>query len=264
MEYRIGDISKLFNISKEMIRYYEKQGAIVPERKEGNNYRTYSVWDIFAFMEMLKYREFNMSSRDIVHIKEGNFSQIFKEKLQSAEYALAEEIRHKKLLYKRVEEVKERIDCYELNEHNFWVKRIPKQYLFHLVSSEGDIYGDIDTSQPVRAKIFTSNMFPFLDPIIEFGTKDEWWFAISEKYEYLLDEELKSHAKILSAEYCLCTIVDMGEIGEFSHKCFVEALAYAEKKYCLCDQPVTGMILSRGYEDDKFVRRMEIHIPIKT
>ena len=26
MEYKIGEVSKILNISKEMIRYYEKQG----------------------------------------------------------------------------------------------------------------------------------------------------------------------------------------------------------------------------------------------
>lgn len=28
MEYKIGEVSKILNISKEMIRYYEKKGAL--------------------------------------------------------------------------------------------------------------------------------------------------------------------------------------------------------------------------------------------
>ena len=47
MEYKIGEVSKILNISKEMIRYYEKQGILKPSRKEDNNYRTYSVMDVF-------------------------------------------------------------------------------------------------------------------------------------------------------------------------------------------------------------------------
>ena len=42
MEYKIGEVSKILNISKEMIRYYEKQGILKPSRKEDNNYRTFS------------------------------------------------------------------------------------------------------------------------------------------------------------------------------------------------------------------------------
>lgn len=33
-QYKIGDISRLFNLSSEMIRYYEKMGIIDPIRDE--------------------------------------------------------------------------------------------------------------------------------------------------------------------------------------------------------------------------------------
>ena len=29
MEYKIGEVSKILNISKEMIRYYDKQGIFI-------------------------------------------------------------------------------------------------------------------------------------------------------------------------------------------------------------------------------------------
>ena len=51
MEYKIGEVSKILNISKEMIRYYEKQGILKPSRKEDNNYRTYSVMDVFLLKQ---------------------------------------------------------------------------------------------------------------------------------------------------------------------------------------------------------------------
>ncbi len=42
MEYKISEIARLFNISKEMVRYYEKCGVISPKRSEDNNYRVYT------------------------------------------------------------------------------------------------------------------------------------------------------------------------------------------------------------------------------
>lgn len=32
MNYKIGEVSKMFNISKEMLRYYEKKGVLHPKR----------------------------------------------------------------------------------------------------------------------------------------------------------------------------------------------------------------------------------------
>ncbi len=43
MEYRINDLSKILGISKEMIHYYEKCGAVKPSRSVDNNYRIYTA-----------------------------------------------------------------------------------------------------------------------------------------------------------------------------------------------------------------------------
>ncbi|EMY5617395.1 MerR family DNA-binding transcriptional regulator, partial [Providencia stuartii] len=39
---KIGEVSKLFNIPRETIRFYEKEGLIVPPNRNDNNYRSYS------------------------------------------------------------------------------------------------------------------------------------------------------------------------------------------------------------------------------
>ena len=52
-QYKIGDISRLFNLSSEMIRYYEKMGIIDPIRDEKNGYRYYSIFDIYILLECL-------------------------------------------------------------------------------------------------------------------------------------------------------------------------------------------------------------------
>ena len=39
---KIGELSKLFNIPRETIRFYEKEGLIIPPNRNDNNYRSYS------------------------------------------------------------------------------------------------------------------------------------------------------------------------------------------------------------------------------
>lgn len=43
--FKIGELSKFFNICVDSIRYYEKVGIINPVRNEENNYRYYSIED---------------------------------------------------------------------------------------------------------------------------------------------------------------------------------------------------------------------------
>ena len=77
MEYKIGEVSKILNISKEMIRYYEKQGILKPSRKEDNNYRTYSVMDVFLLMEIIRYQLFRKLCTTFVSILSRNRSRYY-------------------------------------------------------------------------------------------------------------------------------------------------------------------------------------------
>ena len=45
-KYKIGDVSKILQISPELIRYYEKIGIISPKRDPENGYRYYTLSDV--------------------------------------------------------------------------------------------------------------------------------------------------------------------------------------------------------------------------
>ena len=44
--FKIGELSKLYNIGVDSIRYYEKVGILNPIRNEQNNYRMYTTEDL--------------------------------------------------------------------------------------------------------------------------------------------------------------------------------------------------------------------------
>jgi len=49
--YKIGTISKLYNISTDLLRYYEKEGLIKPQEIKENNYRCVSLGEIKKYIE---------------------------------------------------------------------------------------------------------------------------------------------------------------------------------------------------------------------
>ena len=44
--FKIGELSKLFDIGVDSIRYYEKVGILHPVRNDENNYRMYTIDDV--------------------------------------------------------------------------------------------------------------------------------------------------------------------------------------------------------------------------
>lgn len=264
MNYKISDISNIFQISKEMIRYYEKQGAISSVRKSDNNYRMYSIWDVFNFLDFLQYKEMGISAKELVKIKENHFSKNIKERLLTLKDNLSDEIQYKILMQNRIEELLERMECCEYNEQNYWVKKIPGKYMFHFLVSENDEYGEIDMPLDIRKRIFSDHLMPMLDPCIEFQEKNEWWYSISEKYAEILDDVCLRWARYVPPRVCLCSVVNMGEIGEFTQDCLQSAQAYMKEREYKADGAVVGVLIGRGREEQNFIRRMEIQIPIRT
>ncbi len=46
IKFTIGDVSKLYQVGQDSLRYYEDKGLIHPDRSE-NGYRIYGLHDIY-------------------------------------------------------------------------------------------------------------------------------------------------------------------------------------------------------------------------
>lgn len=71
-KYNIKEVAKLFNITTNKIRYYEKQELIKTIRDEENDYRIYSGKDIMQLQAVLLYRSIGLSIKTIKEIIKRN------------------------------------------------------------------------------------------------------------------------------------------------------------------------------------------------
>ena len=62
--YKIGELSNLYDIGVDSIRYYEKLGLITPKRSE-SGYRLYSARDIWRMNVIRDLRELGFSMEKI-------------------------------------------------------------------------------------------------------------------------------------------------------------------------------------------------------
>ena len=63
--FKIGDITRLFGVGPDSIRYYEKMGLIHPTRDENSNYRMYSLEDIRQIMVVRELLSLEFSTEEI-------------------------------------------------------------------------------------------------------------------------------------------------------------------------------------------------------
>lgn len=61
----IKEVSQLYRVSANKLRFYEKKGLVTPSRNPENGYRQYFAKDILTIQAVLTYRQLEMSIEDI-------------------------------------------------------------------------------------------------------------------------------------------------------------------------------------------------------
>jgi DNA-binding transcriptional MerR regulator len=63
--FTIGEFGALFNVSKQTLQFYDKNGVFQPEYRAENGYRYYSFTQIEAFQVLLMLRELDVPLKEI-------------------------------------------------------------------------------------------------------------------------------------------------------------------------------------------------------
>lgn len=264
MKYKIKEIAEAFNLSKQMIRYYEQCGVIAPKRQEDNNYRLYDTMDYFALSEAIALSRFNVNIKDIYALKANDYCNKLSECYRKFIKIADEELKYKSILRERAEELLIRTETAEMNVGNIWIKRVPAYRLYPLMKSHNDSYGEIEIPAEVNDLISSSDILPFCDGVIELcDNGEQWWLSIKDKYAEQLDLPVRQGYVEVEEQYCICVILNMGQIGAFDAEIIQKEInRIREKNYEITSKP-RSVLLCRGSKDNEFRRLLELQVPIK-
>lgn len=270
MEYTIGEVSSLLHISRDMIRYYEKQGAIRSKRNANNNYRTYDSMEIFWLIECMQHKSWGIPINDIAGIRQNHYSKRTADFLREEARRQEAEAAYTFMYAERLGDLYKYAQLGIANIGNFWVDEIPAEYRLHLVSGRGDNYSSLNLPEIASKYLFSDRCLPFSDNgMTLLDDRVEWELIIQEKHVKVLErlgEKLPECFVRIPESLCLCTVIDIGEIGEFDHASLNSLRKYAlSRNYKVAeDSLIRGKLLGRGFEGDRFRRILRLMIPIIT
>ena len=96
--YKISEISRLYGVGPDSMRYYERLGLLRPRRDEDNGYRLYSLRDIYKLSVIRDLRTLGLSMVQIKEYLDG----------QSVESTLALLEREEDLLSRQIHQLQAR------------------------------------------------------------------------------------------------------------------------------------------------------------
>lgn len=68
--YTIGNLGRMFNISRSTIIYYDKIGLLKPSDRSDSNYRLYSETDVNRLKTIMRHKEAGIPLDDILRLLE--------------------------------------------------------------------------------------------------------------------------------------------------------------------------------------------------
>lgn len=110
--YKIGEISKLYGIGTDSLRYYEEIGILKP-RRDDNGYRMYSINDIRTLNILRELRSIGFSMSEIKdHLADFNLSKtlaMFQKEIDTIDHKMKELESLKTQLTGRIDEIKDHL-----------------------------------------------------------------------------------------------------------------------------------------------------------
>ncbi len=123
--YTIGEVEKITGISKDRLRYYDKQGILKPRQTQGNQYRDYTIEDIIEVLSVEYFRQIDLGIKDIRAIYNGGDLTFLKRTVEEKRAQLMAEIQHMNQLAHKLGETSKACEDIFRYLNTFEIKPMP-------------------------------------------------------------------------------------------------------------------------------------------
>ena len=266
-KFLIGELAKMFNISTDTLRHYDKKNLLKPEQDSENNYRYYDITSMFKLSRILFLKNLDISLDEIQdYMKNKNADRLFNmlnKKNEEVDLKIQQlinlkyKINTKLELFKyaktkldtiRIETLKDRrgifLSTYGL-EDSSQVKDVFKKSDNYLKMSSWLVEGQVYTS--IAKKDMEKGIFNHFRYFIEIESRDK-----------LTDKPLILQA---GGKYACMTVIGPYEDLLGHYQTLVDWID--QNNYMINGDSIENNIVDNDYSDssDEFIT--EIQIPIK-
>lgn len=224
MRLSTGQVSKLFGISKDTLRYYDNFGILKPDINKQNSYRCYSQKHLDQLNLILLTKDLDISLSDIKETIESEELCEYRDLITKQESMIEEkieELKRKHAQLKNLNKIIKAIENYE-NEYDFnKISIYDSRYKFYGVE--------------IKKMLEKGNSEKYVEYL------DENWECMNEEYYYTLYNVI-NNKKIIENESVL--FLKQEEKNKYIAK------KYKDKNLDLLEKVVIGKFVSTNFYGD--------------
>lgn len=247
MGYKIGEIAKLFGITADTLRYYEKEGLIEPDVDPENGYRQYSLDHVFHMLDITFYRQIGMPISEIRDLMTSSTKETTEEVLDRGKRSIKEKLDQYRKLRIKIDNYRDMLDEAYDYLGKYEIRPMPKVMYLKTFESREDIPADA----LARCLPADHNATFFLTEAFYYDLKEkkpQYYIALDSQIAKGLKFDFKGedfHEE--SYDKCLFTVCEFnGEVEAIIKR----ITAYARQKKIKITGRIHGILSCSMYGED--------------
>lgn len=269
-KYLIGEVSKLFNITRDTLLHYDKIGLLSPKKDDKNGYRYYNIEDLNYLTDIIFYKSLNLSLKDIHKaIKDSSPEEIL-DLIKEKEIYIKKELDKIKKVQQRLESMKISVEeCINDSKKIELVKDEKESYFFLEITKENkfnDFIDIIEKIQNINQYTFDYVEFSFLiDEGVLFDKdadkKIKWGLTITENIDEIKNNINSKSIEFVSEEKYMYTVI---ALNNNDYENWIDYVRNIVKENNIdVAGPILGQMLLTTYKDSNPIDYFGLYIPVK-
>ncbi|TQQ83904.1 MerR family transcriptional regulator [Peptacetobacter hominis] len=265
--YSISEVSKMLNITIDTIRFYEKKNMIHPTINPNNRYREYDLGNILEILDIIFYRNLDLSVSDMYSIMNENDEKMILSLLEKKSAETKIRIKYEQQLIKKLDYLCSVLKPAISNEFEVKRKKFEKSYILF----EYDEFGKSASNTVVnnlpkitREEFVLGAVIKSYDKSMNeqkiFYTIEE---SILEDLSDGIDKEDFSSDNTFIEEFEALSIVSPLKNGKLDINAVNKIYEYADKNNIRLDNFIIAHEINTTTYSDKDHHYSEIYIKIK-
>ncbi|MGG7178380.1 MerR family transcriptional regulator [Clostridium paraputrificum] len=266
--YTVGQVAKILGISRDTLKFYEEKNLINPKQDEENGYRQYTITDINEIATVNFYRDIDIEIKKIQEIQKSDGIDTIESILEEKQKNIEEEIEYKKLLLKRIEDIKEACKSIKESLNKFTIKEMKPVVVRNEINMKDSItkaFSEILEKYDYSTRLKKAVNLSGLSRIVYFNNE------VIESERYILFEKLEEdkdeRGEVIYYPKCLYIVIAVG-IDDEEQDNIDENMATAilknakELGYETMGVAYVNLLLN-GYKNENNFEYLEIYTPVK-
>lgn len=266
-KFLIGELARLFNISTDTLRHYDKIDLLKPDFNEKTGYRYYSLRGFFKLSRILFFKSLDISLEDIKKYMRNKNRDNLLNMLKSKEEEIDVKINSLINLRNKIHAKHELLDSINSELDQIKIKTIPERRGVFLDMSR--VKGDADIVEALKhnERYLKVSSWLIEGQIYTSLSKDNMEKGILDKSDYFieivaLDHEPCEQIRIIPETQYAC-IAFLGPYSEMSRHYKILLQWISKNGYTIDGDSIEKNIVDYGFSDSENEYISEIQIPIR-